>query len=100
MRLPDFLRAEGEPASAADVAGAFALTGFFLVRYAFAPRGLPVPDARGRFVAAVLMNKKAMPPDPGYVQDVALREAPGERYLAYALSTIMQRALPDARDGL
>ena len=53
MRLPDFLRAEGESASAADVADAFALTGFFLDRYAFAPRGLPVPDARARFVAAV-----------------------------------------------
>ena len=34
------------------------------------------------------------------VQDVALREALEERYLAYALSTIMHRALPDARDGM
>ena len=29
-----------------------------------------------------------------------LRRAIGERYLTYALSTIMHRALPDARDGL
>ncbi len=29
-----------------------------------------------------------------------LRRALGERYLQYALSTIMHRALPDARDGL
>ena len=29
-----------------------------------------------------------------------LRRIIGERYLAYALSTIMHRALPDARDGL
>jgi topoisomerase IV subunit A len=29
-----------------------------------------------------------------------LRRAIGERYLQYALSTIMHRALPDARDGL
>ncbi len=29
-----------------------------------------------------------------------LRRAIGERYLTYALSTIMNRALPDARDGL
>lgn len=28
-----------------------------------------------------------------------LRRAIGERYLTYALSTIMNRALPDARDG-
>jgi topoisomerase-4 subunit A len=36
------------------------------------------------------------------MQDVAepLARAIGERYLTYALSTIMHRALPDARDGL
>ncbi len=46
------------------------------------------------------MNKKVIPPDPSGVQEIALREALEERYLAYALSTIMHRALPDARDGL
>ena len=46
------------------------------------------------------MNKKVIPPEPEHVQEVALREALEERYLAYALSTIMHRALPDARDGL
>jgi len=46
------------------------------------------------------MNKKVIPPTPESVQDIALREALEERYLAYALSTIMHRALPDARDGL
>jgi topoisomerase IV subunit A len=46
------------------------------------------------------MNKKVIPPEPGGVQEIALREALEERYLAYALSTIMHRALPDARDGL
>src|SRR5579863_7434114 len=46
------------------------------------------------------MNKKVIPPDPEDVQEIALREALEERYLAYALSTIMHRALPDARDGL
>ena len=39
-------------------------------------------------------------PDPPDVQEIALRDALEERYLAYALSTIMHRALPDARDGL
>src|SRR5919206_3735698 len=34
------------------------------------------------------------------VEPVGLREALEERYLAYALSTIMHRALPDVRDGL
>jgi topoisomerase IV subunit A len=46
------------------------------------------------------MNKKVIPPEPDGVQEIALREALEERYLAYALSTIMHRALPDARDGL
>src|SRR5947209_9088400 len=46
------------------------------------------------------MGKTLIPPDPAEVQEVALREALEERYLAYALSTIMHRALPDARDGL
>jgi DNA repair protein RecO (recombination protein O) len=55
LRLPTFLREESEdaPVSAADVAAAFALTGFFLERHAFAARGLPMPAARARFVAAV-----------------------------------------------
>jgi len=33
-------------------------------------------------------------------KDVPLEEALGERYLAYALSTITSRSLPDVRDGL
>jgi DNA repair protein RecO (recombination protein O) len=56
MRLPDFLRGEIEPGSPADLVDAFTLTGFFLERHAFAPRGLPLPDARGRFVSAVLVH--------------------------------------------
>jgi topoisomerase-4 subunit A len=39
-------------------------------------------------------------PDAPPLQEIALRDALEERYLAYALSTIMNRALPDARDGL
>ena len=46
------------------------------------------------------MGKQLIPPEPSDVQPVGLREALEERYLAYALSTIMHRALPDARDGL
>src|SRR5262244_1250361 len=46
------------------------------------------------------MGKRLIPPGKGEVEEVALREALEERYLAYALSTIMNRALPDARDGL
>ncbi len=47
------------------------------------------------------MGKELIPPpERNEVQEVALRDALEERYLAYALSTIMHRALPDARDGL
>ncbi len=38
--------------------------------------------------------------DMGAVTAEPLARALGERYLTYALSTIMHRALPDARDGL
>ncbi|MCF2905716.1 DNA topoisomerase IV subunit A [Octadecabacter sp. CECT 8868] len=38
--------------------------------------------------------------DPKMNPTETLRRALGERYLTYALSTIMHRALPDARDGL
>ena len=38
--------------------------------------------------------------DPDQTSTEPLSRAIGERYLTYALSTIMHRALPDARDGL
>jgi topoisomerase-4 subunit A len=51
------------------------------------------------------MGKTLIPPENGNgsggeIVPVNLREALEERYLAYALSTIMNRALPDVRDGL
>ncbi len=46
------------------------------------------------------MGKQLIPPPSGDIEDIPLRDALEERYLAYALSTIMNRALPDARDGL
>jgi topoisomerase-4 subunit A len=36
----------------------------------------------------------------GHIVDTSLMDALSERYLAYALSTIMSRSLPDVRDGL
>ena len=42
-----------------------------------------------------------MPDDfAGHIEDTRLTDALSERYLAYALSTIMSRSLPDVRDGL
>jgi len=47
------------------------------------------------------MTKQSIPPaGPGPFEPVNLKDALEERYLAYALSTIMHRALPDVRDGL
>ncbi|MBV8593996.1 MAG: hypothetical protein JOZ27_06845, partial [Caulobacteraceae bacterium] len=40
------------------------------------------------------------PDDGGRIIEERLEDALSRRYLAYALSTITQRALPDARDGL
>ncbi len=47
------------------------------------------------------MSKHVPPPKgPRDIERIELKDALEERYLAYALSTIMHRALPDARDGL
>jgi topoisomerase-4 subunit A len=46
------------------------------------------------------MAKHITPPPTGGTEEIKLRDALEERYLAYALTTIMDRALPDARDGL
>lgn len=39
-------------------------------------------------------------PDGGNTRETRLADALSERYLAYALSTITARSLPDVRDGL
>ena len=54
LRLPGFLgeTPAAEP-SATDVTDGFAMTGFFLSRHVFEPRGLPLPDARASFINAV-----------------------------------------------
>ncbi|CAO4139342.1 DNA topoisomerase IV subunit A [Methylorubrum thiocyanatum] len=46
------------------------------------------------------MGQPVLPPPGDGIESVELKTALEERYYAYALSTIMQRALPDARDGL
>ena len=47
------------------------------------------------------MSKHVKPPEtPKDAERVELKDALEQRYLAYALSTIMHRALPDVRDGL
>src|ERR1700752_3083764 len=49
------------------------------------------------------MNERVPPPGPdeaGRILKEPFEDALSRRYLAYALSTITQRALPDVRDGL
>src|SRR3954462_5898625 len=47
------------------------------------------------------MAKSASTPRPPEdIRESPLADALGERYLAYALSTIVSRSLPDVRDGL
>jgi len=47
-----------------------------------------------------MADAEILPPADDGNRVVDLRKALEERYLSYALSTITQRALPDARDGL
>jgi DNA repair protein RecO (recombination protein O) len=65
LRLPPFLAREepGGAPSPEELAEAFALTGFFLGRHVFAPRGETEPEARARFLAAVLRT-----PAEGWVE--------------------------------
>jgi DNA repair protein RecO (recombination protein O) len=54
LRLPAFLlAAPGARPADDELVAAFRLTGFFLARHVYEPRGLPPPEARERFVALI-----------------------------------------------
>lgn len=54
LPLPAFLVERSAPSTIDDdIARAFALTGYFLSRHVYEPRGVPLPDARAHFLAAV-----------------------------------------------
>jgi DNA repair protein RecO (recombination protein O) len=59
LRLPAFLHEDAEPQGIKDLTDAFALTGFFLDRHAFAPRGLAVPEARAHLLTALTRRSAA-----------------------------------------
>ncbi len=65
--------------------------GFEKSRWTAAAPG-PISDA--------MSDDPILPEQPDESVSEPLSRAIGERYLTYALSTIMNRALPDARDGL
>ncbi len=53
LALPAFLNGNGADASGDDIAAGFALTGFFLERRVFEPRGLALPETRAAFLATI-----------------------------------------------
>ena len=59
LPLPAFLRpgVVAPAPEAAEIADAFRLTGHFLARDLFAPRGLPLPDSRRAFLAAATKGR-------------------------------------------
>ena len=57
LALPAFLlRGSGLRADRAGVDDAFRLTGFFLVRHVYEPRGISEPEARASFLSALRRN--------------------------------------------
>ncbi|CAM5499511.1 DNA repair protein RecO (recombination protein O) [Aquamicrobium terrae] len=58
LPLPAFLqRGSGQRADAAAVEDAFRLTGFFLARHVYEPRGLQAPEARAGFLSALRRHR-------------------------------------------
>ena len=102
--------------TAADIAAGLALTGHFLRRCVYAEHERELPAAprprcrrrssarrrrwRCRRARARACARPPRRPRSAAIDDVPLAEAITERYLTYAVSTIVGRSLPDARDGL
>jgi DNA repair protein RecO (recombination protein O) len=51
LALPRFLWSSGEAPDGAEIAAAFRLTGYFLARHVYDPRGIALPEARATFIA-------------------------------------------------
>lgn len=60
LRLPAFLlAAPGVRPGPEDLIAAFRLTGFFLARHVYEPRGIAPPEARERFVGLIQAGERA-----------------------------------------
>ena len=66
LPLPNFLRTANleEDPPPADILDGFQLTGFFLARDLFAPRGKTLPEARGAYLAELAKRFAAFTPKP------------------------------------
>ncbi len=62
LPLPGFLAGRADSADAASVSDGFRLTGYFLERDFFSPRGSGLPDARRSFIAEAI--RRGEPPGP------------------------------------
>jgi DNA gyrase subunit A len=58
------------------------------------------PDAPDAPAGGDAGNAPATPDNPGVIVDLQIERELQDSYLTYAMSTIMDRALPDVRDGL
>ncbi|MBP0616012.1 DNA repair protein RecO [Jiella mangrovi] len=58
LPLPAFLAKEGGDEGAAEIAQGFRLTGYFLARNVFEPRGLKEPEARHGLIAALAKDAR------------------------------------------
>ena len=89
-----------------EVSAGLRLAGHFLRKHVFEPADRPLPLARERLAQRLGAETRADDERSGSdrsLRDQGHRPRPGalrERYLAYALSTITARSLPDVRDGL
>ncbi len=60
LALPGFLaNGAGEATASQSVLAGFALTGHFLAKHVFAPRGLQMPESRDRLIAALTAREAA-----------------------------------------
>ncbi len=61
LALPEFVKGagDGKAVTSADIAAGFALTGYFLERDVFTPRGLPMPEARRAYLAEIAKLARA-----------------------------------------
>jgi DNA repair protein RecO (recombination protein O) len=59
LALPRFMIGSGETGrpEAEEIRAGFRLTGYFLARHVYEPRGLAPPDARARFIALLDDNR-------------------------------------------
>lgn len=62
LPLPAFLIGSVTPPQAADIVDGFRLTGFFLDREVFAPRGLTMPETRRAYVEAIVRISRSGTP--------------------------------------